>query len=1018
MPVPALAVPRAAPAETDAARMASRLRLLHVVTAPSAEPFDVRLDRALALTATLLGLEIGILSRIRDGVFTAAAAHSTGAAIAAGTAFPLGDTYCSITLARDDVYAEAHMTRSEHRDHPCVNAFGLESYIGIPVRVAGEVTGTLCFLGKRPSPPFSEADHDLLRVLAMWVGGALEQQDQHREIAERGALVSGLYDASPQMMGVVELADGPAGPETDVLHCSDNAATAALFGTTPEALRGRLASASGVSARVLALWTDAYRRAEATAAPVTFEYDDETPAGVLAVAATVALVAPTDALSGRRARFCYVARDVTAERAARHALAASERRNRLLSEATFEGIAFTRAGIILDANEQFARMLGFASVADVVGAAAVALITPETADRVRTAIAEGRTEPYEAEALRHDGSRFWAEIQGRAFPYIDGGEARLTAFRDVSRRKAAEQQIRFQADVLAHVSDAVVALDLDGCVTYWNAGAERLHGFAAEAVLGRPLASVVRYHVPAPAATPDAAPAVTPAADARDALREAAGGLGDLFYDGPSGGRRVVSVSASLLRGDDGAERGVLAVLRDVTPEREIAARIRHQALHDALTGLPNRVQFRNRVADALAGHAPFSVLYVDLDRFKGVNDTLGHAAGDRLLLAAAARMAAAVEAAGPGGVVARLGGDEFAVVMPGDARMARRVARALLAAVRQSVRIGAREIVPSASVGVVARAERYTDPEALLRDADTAMYDAKRAGRDRAAFFDVAMHTAVAERFALEHDLRRALRDRQFSIHLQPIVDLRSGAVAGFEALARWEHPLLGFIGPTTFIPLAEELGLVAEIDGLVLDAACREIGAWAGSHLLTMVNVNCSDQSFMQAGLAERARAAADAAGMDPARLTLELTERALVAPDAAQSAAQAIRAQGLRLCVDDFGSGYSSLGLLHRLPVDGLKIDRSFVSDLDTSAAAQAVVRAVVQFSSDLGLRTVAEGIETPGQLRRLRAMGCRYGQGYLFSPPVAADVARAMVDAPPWAAQWPMGGEESGECESGE
>ena len=316
------------------------------------------------------------------------------------------------------------------------------------------------------------------------------------------------------------------------------------------------------------------------------------------------------------------------------------------------------------------------------------------------------------------------------------------------------------------------------------------------------------------------------------------------------------------------------------------------------------------------------------------------------------------------------------------------------------------------ASIGLVAHAERYDAPEALLRDADTAMYRAKHGGRGRVVVFDAAMHRAVAERFALEHDLRAGLRAGQFCIRLQPIVDLETGSVAGFEALARWEHPTRGLLGPAEFVGLAEELGLIAEIDAAVLEATCREVARWsresgvAVGDLLTMVNVNCSDQTFLDAGLTERALASAAAAGIPPACLTLELTERAFVDPDVVGGVAAAIRASGLKLCVDDFGAGYSSLGLLHRLPVDGLKIDRSFVTDLGTSPAAEAVVRAVVQFSADLGLRTVAEGIETPAQLARLRAMGCRYGQGFLFAPPVAPDVARGMLGAPPWAGQWPL------------
>ncbi len=762
MPVrSALAAAAAPPAfESEAARMASRLRLLHVVTAPSAEPFETRLQRALALTTTLLDLELGVLSRVDGDVFTVAAVHSTGPELAAGATFPLGDTYCAITLSHDDVFAVSHMACSEHAEHPCYGVFGLESYIGIPVRVSGEPTGTLCFSGSRPSAPFTDADRDLLRVLAVWVGGALEQQKQHRELTDHAAIIAGLYDAAPLMMGVVELTDDGA----DVRHLSDNTAAAAFMGITQDALRGRLASEASTSADVLALWTDAYRRAAEVGVPVLFEY----ASGPFHLAATVAQIAQADPLSGQRARFCYVAQDVTEQRQVQAALATSEARARVLSSATFEGVAFTRGGVILDANDQFAALFGTAAPADTVGMDAMQIVAPESRSLVRRMMSEGRPEAYEAELQRLDGTRFWAEIQGQVVTYVDGAEARVTAIRDVSRRRVAEQQIRFQADVLAHVSDAVVALDADGRVSYWNAGAERLHGLSAETVLGRELHTVVRYGVPP---TDGPASAAVPARYACLALREA--GDRDLVYEEPAGGRRVVSVSASPILDDAGQETGTLAVLRDVTAERELAAQMRHQALHDPLTGLPNRLRFRQRVEAALRAAAPFAVLYVDLDHFKSVNDSLGHDAGDRMLLAVADRMTAA---AGPEATVARLGGDEFGLVVPGTARTARAAAQRLARTLRAPLELERRDVASSASIGAVTHAERYDDAEALLRDADTAMYDAKRAGRDRVSVFGPAMRAAVVERFGLEHDLRRAVRAGEICVRFQPIVDLATG--------------------------------------------------------------------------------------------------------------------------------------------------------------------------------------------------------------------------------------------------
>ena len=357
---------------------------------------------------------------------------------------------------------------------------------------------------------------------------------------------------------------------------------------------------------------------------------------------------------------------------------------------------------------------------------------------------------------------------------------------------------------------------------------------------------------------------------------------------------------------------------------------------------------------------------------------------------------------------MARLGGDEFGVILPTSGADGVAVAQAVLGELGAPVDLGARAVRPEASVGVVAHGEAYADRAALLRDADTAMYAAKRAGRGGVAAFDATMHEAARARFGLEHDLREAIEGGQLRVLFQPIVDLHTGAAVGFESLVRWQHPTLGLLGPDRFLPIAEEVGLVTDIDRWVLEATCREVGGWA-AHLvpdaILWISVNCSDQTFLAGDLAARAREAADAAGLDPGRLVLELTERALVDPDAAREALAAVRGQGLQLCVDDFGSGFSSLGLLHRLPVDGLKIDRSFVSDLGASRTARSLVRGVVQIAADLNLRTVAEGIETGAHLAALRELGCPLGQGYLFSRPVPPDEARALLAAPPWAADWP-------------
>ena len=1123
--------------DRDAPGHADRLRLLATVTSQGDLPFEEQVSEALALTTTLLGLDVGILSRVRGEDYAVVACHGGG--LEPGAHFPLGDTYCSITLESNGLLEIGHMASSEHRRHPCYQSFGLEAYVGTPVRLGGEAWGTLCFSSAAPlDAPLSDADRDLVRVLAAWVSGALDRRARAEALADQGRHLQAVVDRAPLVLyaldadGVFTLSEGRGlealglapgqivGQNVFELYADVPVAVEALrrvlageertWATTVGDLHyeawaapsfddaGRVTGATGVSVDVTAL-----RQAEARLAreadrlhrllnvtAVDGPLEDRAAAVLATVAALLGLdvgllarveggvytclaahpggsLAPGTSLplgetycdlalaagdvvsvhdvaaSEYRDHACYEAQglgayvgvpvvvdgavwgalsfssprpapapftdsDADLARLAaqwagglverdlrRRALAESERRLRALGRSTTEGIAFAVDGHVIDCNDQFVRLFGLRDRADAVGRTAASFVAPEHAGTVREAVRAGRTEPYEVECVRADGSRFWAEAQGGQTTY-GGREVRMTAVRDVSARRLAEEQTRFQADVLAQVSDAVVALDLEGRVTYWNAGAERLHEVAAADALGRPLEGVVAY----------ALPCAGGAAGAEALLQSEAARTGELVYRPPSGGRRFLAVSSTVLRDRHGAQTGLLAVARDVTAPRELAAQLARQATHDDLTGLPNRALFRARIDRALASGDPFAVLFIDLDRFKVVNDSLGHEAGDDLLRAVTLRLRGAL-GAHEDSLVARLGGDEFAVIVPTAEADPVRVGERILEELGAPIDLGARSVRPGASVGVVAEGGAYADRAALLRDADTAMYAAKQAGRGGVVAFDAPMHEAATARFRLEHDLRDAIEAGQLRVLFQPIVDLRSGAPVGFESLVRWAHPALGLLGPDRFLPIAEEVGLVTDIDRWVLEATCREVGRWAphvDSASVLWISVNCSDQTFLAGDLAARARGAAEAAGLDPGQVVLELTERALVDPDAARTALAAVRGEGLQLCVDDFGSGYSSLGLLHRLPVDGLKIDRSFVSDLDGSRTARSLVRGVVQIAADLDLRTVAEGIETEGHLAALRALGCPLGQGYLFSRPVPPDEARALLADPPWAGLW--------------
>ncbi len=953
---------------------ASRLRLLASIIADDG-PFVGRIQHALVEVTGMLGYDIGLLSHVEEETYTVIAAHAPGTEIFPGTAFPLGNTYCSETLERGDLLAVHCTGESSLQSHPCYELFGLESYVGVPVRIDGEDWGTLSFSATAPRvAPLDESDRDLVRLLAVWVGSVLERDTRDRRIAEETGRLNAVVDQAPIIVYGIG-ADG-------------------RFTLSEGAGLRRLGLASGevVGQSVGDIYADhplSLTSIERVLSGETASWEADIEGVVFTSQAR-----PVRGPSGEVTGLIGVSLDITAQARSRHALAESEARLRALSTSTFEGIVFSENGLVVDGNDQVARLFGYERIEDLVGRNAAEFAAPEYAGTVRQMVADNRTDPYECVCVRADGSRFWAEVQGQPTPY-EGRTVRVTAVRDITTRKNAEEQRRFQADVLAHVSDAVVALDLQGRITYWNDGATALHGRDSDEVLGRQLQDVVSYVVPNVGAE----------VSAEDLLRSEAARSGELVFLAPTGERRFVSVSSSVLFDENGLERGLLAVSRDVTSQREMSAELRHQATHDALTGLPNRTLFRDRIASALKDGEPFAVLFVDLDRFKVVNDSLGHDAGDRLLKTVALRLRGALGMV-PGAVVARLGGDEFGVMAPSEDACPAEVGQLVLDALAPALDLGPRAVSPAASVGVVAHAEVYDAPEAVLRDADTAMYAAKHEGRGRLALFTDEMHQQAALRFQMEHDLPYAAGRGQLRTHFQPIVDLTTGTVAGFEALVRWQHPEMGLLTPGHFLPLAEELGLIVDLDRWVLDAACAEVATWGAESLdaLSILSVNCSDRTFLGPDLADYARSAADLAGLPSGCLVLELTERALVDLDLAREVVEAARRNGLQLAIDDFGSGYSSLGLLHALPVDGVKIDRSFVWDLEASRPARAVVRAVVNLSDELGMRAIGEGVETPGQLRALRDAGARYAQGYLFAKPVPAGDARGMLAEAPWAGSW--------------
>ncbi|MDJ0860969.1 MAG: EAL domain-containing protein [Gammaproteobacteria bacterium] len=448
------------------------------------------------------------------------------------------------------------------------------------------------------------------------------------------------------------------------------------------------------------------------------------------------------------------------------------------------------------------------------------------------------------------------------------------------------------------------------------------------------------------------------------------------------------------VRDESGTAYRIAGSLTDISARKRAEAQLRHDAMHDALTRLPNRTLYLDRLDIALRRYhrnkdKQFAVLFFDLDRFKNVNDSLGHSIGDELLLAAAKRLQQFLR---PGDTLARLGGDEFAILLNDLEGLAdaQQVAERIHELLAREFTIGGHEVYTSASIGIALSASHYQRPEEMLRDADLAMYQAKRSGDVAAEVFDSDMHQSAIAVLKLETDLRRAVERQEFVLHYQPIVSLATERIIGFEALLRWQHPERGLLHPEQFIGAAEETGLIVPICWLGLHEACLQLREWQyrfPTHPPLSVSINISGKLFLQARMAERVLAALTECGLSPECLHLEITESAMLDHrEAALAELRALRQAGIELHVDDFGTGYSSLTYLQRFSYDSLKIDRSFVGNVLRTEETNAIVKAIIALGKMLGMNVIAEGVETREQLLWLREAQCPQGQGFWFSEPL--------------------------------
>jgi diguanylate cyclase (GGDEF)-like protein/PAS domain S-box-containing protein len=603
---------------------------------------------------------------------------------------------------------------------------------------------------------------------------------------------------------------------------------------------------------------------------------------------------------------------------------------------------------------------------------------------------------------RDDASLASQALQEGAEDYLIKGQIDTHSIRRAIRyaieRKLMEEALfeeKERAQVtLNSIGDAIASTDVNGNITFLNLAAQEMTGWSWQAAEGRPLAEVFRI---VDATTRLSIPLLATEFGQEHAVHARQNWM-LLRRDGSE---LPIEDSVAPIRGRTGSSTGAVAVFRDVSAARAMSAEMTHTAHHDFLTGLPNRSLLNDRIDQAIA-LAPrhrnqVAVLFLDLDNFKHINDSLGHPTGDKLLQSIAGRL---VECVRVSDTVSRQGGDEFVVLLSEAEQWqdAATVARRMLDSVAEAHTIDDHELHVTTSIGVSVFPDDGRDAETLIKNADTAMYQAKANGRQSFQFFKPAMNVRAVERQSIEEGLRRALERDEFVLHYQPKVNLESGAIIGAEALIRWTHPERGLIPPMAFIPIAEDSGLIRPIGEWVRRRACDQVRAWSDAGLPRIaIAVNVSAMELRDDNFVTRVFATLDEAGLDPRLLEVEVTESILMThADSAASILQSLREHGAQVAVDDFGTGYSSLSYLRKFPIDALKIDQSFVREITEDGNDTSIVTAVISMAKSLGLRVIAEGVETPEQLAFLQSHECDEGQGYYFSRAVAADeFARMLV-----------------------
>ncbi|MDD2463875.1 MAG: EAL domain-containing protein [Desulfobulbus sp.] len=668
-------------------------------------------------------------------------------------------------------------------------------------------------------------------------------------------------------------------------------------------------------------------------------------------------------------------------------------RYRSLFNNALEGLFFTTPdGRYLDVNPTLARIYGFSTPKELIShfldIKHQLYVLPERRDEFITTLArDNKVIGFESQVRKRNGEIIWISENARAV-YDQSGEISHYegTVMDITVRKQAEQELEIQRVFFSQLFDnspqAIVIIDPQRNVVNCNHGFEQLFGYRAVDIIGFGMRALI---------VPEEL--MVECENVRNTVLDGETVQCETQRRHRDGSLIPVDMIGFPIRVGT-ANNGIIYIYQDISERKSFEDQITHQAFHDALTGLPNRTLFAERLERALErsrrrSELYYAVLMIDLNKFKAINDSLGHPAGDQLLIEVGKRLSVCVRSVD---TVARLGGDEFAIILEEFSARSEllKAARRMHSILCEPFSLYGNDITPAASIGIVPKIANYTSAEEVLRDADIAMYRAKQQGKG-IVLFDKRMHLELVESISLEAELRETLAGEGLTLHYQPIVSVRDESLQGFEALVRWNHPSRGMVPPDRFIPLAEETGLIIDLGKWVISEACRTLKSWQNTfskaQTLTMsVNVSC--RQFAKPGLVEHVTEALAQNALNPACLKIEVTESVIMHDvDRAVNELNRLRAIGVQIAIDDFGTGYSSLAYLRRIPIDHLKIDRSFISGFEEGVKENdQIVRSIISLARSLGLGVIAEGVETREQFDQLRLLHCDRAQGFMFSRPV--------------------------------